>query len=97
MSEEDLKRMGVLLPEEKRGKLELVSTLSKPFLIFLFITVILSSVMMYIGDGSWVTWIGALVFIVLLILFTVHALRSIDRHKNFLERTLDSDNVGGDN
>ena len=94
MSEEDLKRMGVLLPDEKQGKLELVSTLNKSFLIFLFITVILSSVIMFIGDGGWMTWAGALVFIVLLILFTVHALRSIDKQKNSLERDLSSDKIG---
>jgi hypothetical protein len=85
MSEQDLQNMGVIMKEEKWGKLDLKSTASKKLLITLCITVLISAFMMYRGNGNWLTWVGAFIFLVDLIVFTVHSLRAVDRQTKILK------------
>jgi len=85
MSEEDLQNMGVIMSEDKWGKLNLKSTASKTLLIVLCLSVLLSAYLMYRGNGKWLTWIGALIFLLDLAVFTVHSLRAVDRQTKILE------------
>ena len=93
MSEQDLQNMGVIMPEKKWGKLDLRSTASKKLLISLCVTVLISAFMMYRGDGDWLTWAGALIFLIDLIVFTIHSLRAVDRQTKILEQ-LDNETAG---
>ena len=66
MSLDDLKQAGVLLPEEEWGKHDLHTTVNRPVLLGLGAAAVASVVMMYLGDGKLVTWLGAGLFLLTL-------------------------------
>jgi len=94
MSQKDLEEMGILLPEEEWGKYDLNTRVNKPALISIGVLAMVSVVLMYLGDGSLMTWIGALVFIVALFLFTWLSIRSVEKQKR--EYTDKADRGGED-
>lgn len=82
MSQKDLKEMGILLPEREWGKYGLNTQVNKPALIAIGILGIVSVFLMYLGDGNLMTWIGTLIFIVALYLFTWLSVRSVEKQKH---------------
>ena len=81
MSQKDLEEMGILLPEEEWGKYNLNTRVNKPALISIGVLAVVSVFLMYLGDGRLMTWIGALIFIVALFLFTWLSVRSVEKQK----------------
>lgn len=71
MAYEDLEEHNIFLPEEHWDELDLSSSVNQPLLLFTIIVGIASCVLMVIGAGRTLTWIGAGVFIVFLITFTL--------------------------
>ena len=64
MSLEDLVRAGVTLPQAQWGKRRVRSTVNKPAFVSASVLAIFSAALMYWGDGRWVTWLGAALFLV---------------------------------
>ena len=92
MSLKDLKEAGLILPEDEWGKL----TFQKPYfkfpILLTFLLTFLSCILMYIGDGTWITWIGLLMFLLLLALFTFFSIKSINIQMKKLENYCKSKN-----
>lgn len=69
MTIEDLREQGVLLPEEEWGVHELETTTPELPLALAFLAGAVLWVLIYLGDGGLLTWIGTGLF--LLILFGI--------------------------
>ncbi len=79
MSLEDLERAGLLLPRKEWGKRNLQSTVNKPLLAACGLLAIVSTVLMYWGDGGSYTWIGAGLFLAAFFGFTLLSTRAIEK------------------
>ena len=82
MSLEDLRRAGVLLPEEEWGRHSLETTADKPALALVGIAALASLGMMLAGAGRALTWIGAGLYLAVLVVFTWLSLRAVDAQLN---------------
>ena len=81
MSKEDLENMGVLLPEEEWGKHSLTTTVNKPLLITIGIMTVISAVLMYSGNGNFLTWLGVALFLTMLVGFTALSIRAVEMQR----------------
>jgi hypothetical protein len=79
MSKEDLENMGVLLPEEQWGKHALTTTVNKPLLIAIGVMTMISVVLMYWGNGNLWTWLGVMLFLMMLSGFTFLSIRAVEK------------------
>jgi hypothetical protein len=66
MSLEDLERAGITLPQEQWGKRQTRSTVHKPLFLAAAILAVVAAFLMYWGNGRWVTWLAAILFLVAL-------------------------------
>lgn len=71
MSYEDLKQHNIFLPEEHWDELDLSSSVNQPLLFLTIILGLASCTLMVIGGGGTLTWIGAGLFFVFLLSFTL--------------------------
>ena len=81
MSKEDLEHMGVLLPEEEWGKHVLTTTVNRPLLIVIGVVTMVSVVLMYWGNGSFWTWLGVMLFLMMLSGFTLLSIRAVEKQR----------------
>lgn len=81
MSKEDLEHMGVLLPEEEWGKHALTTTVNRPLLIVIGVVTMVSVVLMYWGNGSLWTWLGVMLFLMMLSGFTLLSMRAVEKQR----------------
>ncbi len=81
MSKEDLENMGVLLPEEEWGKHPLITTVNKPLLITIGVMTVISAVLMYWGNGNFLTWLGVALFLTMLLGFTLISIRAVEQQR----------------
>ncbi|MDA2937921.1 hypothetical protein MYX75_06640 [Acidobacteria bacterium AH-259-A15] len=79
MSLEDLEQAGLLLPREEWGKHELTTTAKKPILLILGAVALLAVGWIYWGDGRFLTWIGAGLFLIVLFGFILLSIQAINR------------------
>lgn len=79
MSFEDLKQHDIFLPESEWGKLDLSTSVNLPAIIAIFLTGAAGCVLMVVGDGSLLTWIGAALFILFMIGFALVSNAGIER------------------
>lgn len=77
MGLEDLKKAGVLLPKEEWGQRDLTTDVKKLPLLVVAGLAPVSAVLMYVGDGKALTWIGLALFFVFLGGFTFLSLKGI--------------------
>ncbi|HUU96425.1 MAG TPA: hypothetical protein VM487_11845 [Phycisphaerae bacterium] len=76
MTLEDLEQAGVTLPHDQWGKREVRSRVNKPLFLASAALAVASVVLMYFGDGRFLTWLGAVIFIVALFGATALALHA---------------------
>jgi len=86
MSKEDLENMGVLLPEEQWGKHALTTTVNKPLLIAIGVMTMISVVLMYWGNGNFLTWLGVALFLTMLSGFTLLSIKAADKQRRESDR-----------
>ena len=86
MSKEDLENMGVLLPEEQWGKHALTTTVNKPLLTAIGVMTIISVVLMYWGNGNFLTWLGVALFLTMLSGFTLLSIKAADKQRRESDR-----------
>ena len=86
MSKEDLENMGVLLPEEQWGKHALTTTVNKPLLIAIGVMTMISVVLMYWGNGNFLTWLGVALFLTMLSGFTLLSIKAVEKQRRESDR-----------
>ena len=98
MSIDDLREQGVLLPEEEWGQHELETTVHVLPLAAGFTVAVASLVVIYLGDGGTLTWVGSGVFLVALYAVTWMCDRAVLRQRErFREERRHADHgEGGD-
>ena len=88
MSQKDLEEAGILLPKDLWGHARKGSTVNIFGLILAGILGIGSGAMIYLGDGTLLTWIGVLGYFLFLGLFLFVSLRAITKQNDRLENLL---------
>ena len=94
MSERDLRRAGILLPEKLFGRMDLHSTVNTLELVLVGILGLGSSILMYFGGGTYWTWIGAggfLIFLGLFYLVSAQAIQKQNRKLTLLYKSLEQE------
>ena len=91
MSIKDLKDMGILLPEEKWGGLDLHTSVNKFHLVASGLIALAAVVMGYVGNGGTLTWVGVGMFFVFVAYFTWVSLKAIDVQNDETEAFLKGD------
>ncbi len=97
MSLKDLQEAGVLLPKEEWGVHDLHTSVNKPMLVAAFLLGMASVVMMYLGDGTTITFIGGALFLGFMAWIThisikavnVQAAQFAEEHEHFLKEQED--------
>lgn len=85
MSLDELKQQDLLLPEEHWSKIDLHTSVNKTALAAVLCLGLASVALMVMGQGRWVTWLGALLFVVFMILFTFVSMIGVDRQTRLLQ------------
>lgn len=86
MSIEDLREQGVLLPEEEWGEHRLETTVPLVPLAVGYAAAVASLVVMFVGAGGLLTWIGAGAFLVALYAVTFMCDRAVLRQRARVRR-----------
>jgi hydrogenase-4 membrane subunit HyfE len=86
MTIEDLREQGVLLPEEEWDKHSLKTTVRKLPLAIALLVATASCVLMFLGDGGRLTWVGVAVFILTLYAVTWLLDRAVARQRERVRR-----------
>lgn len=79
MSLRDLERAGLVLPKEEWGKHDLHSKVNRPQLLSTWALAAVSAVVMYLGNGHLLTWIGLAGMLLSLALFTRLSIMAINK------------------
>lgn len=79
MSLEELEEQDLFLPESAQGELDLSASVSKTQAAGVFLLGFVGALLMILGAGEWLTWVGAVLFLAFLFLFTWTSNRGIDR------------------
>ena len=77
MSLEDLERAGVTLPKDQWGKRPVRSAVNRPLFVAAALLAIVSTALMYWGNGHFLTWLGALLFLAALVGVTAILLNAV--------------------
>ncbi len=99
MAYEDLKDHDIFLPEEAWGKVDLSSSVNELALTLVYILGIASCVLMAVGGGHMLTWIGVICFLVFMVLFTLVSNAGIENQNeviNEMERKYEYQSRDGD-
>ena len=81
MTIEDLEEQGVLLPEEEWGVHELETTTPEVPLALAFAAAVVFWVMIYLGDGGLLTWMGTGLFLLDMFVITLICDRAVLRQR----------------
>ena len=77
MSLDELEQAGILLPREKWGTHDIHTNVAKIPLLILGALAPVAAALMYVGNGTGLTWAGLGLFFVLMAAFTWLSLRGI--------------------
>jgi len=96
MSYEDLQDHDIFLPEEVWGKVDLSSSVNELALTLVYLLGVTSCVLMVIGGGDMLTWLGVLGFLVFMVLFTLVSNAGIEHQNQVIEELEAEVARGGD-
>jgi len=88
MSQKDLEDAGILLPKKLWGRSLFGSTVNTFALLITGILGLGAATTIYLGDGSWWTWMGVGGYFIFLILFYFISSRAIDKQNERLAMLL---------
>lgn len=91
MSFEELQEHEIFLPEDHWGELDLSSSVNQPLLLSALILGVVSAVMMVMGNGNQLTWIGTGLFFVFLMAFTLVSNAGIDHQNDVVDDVMRDD------
>ncbi len=85
MSQKDLEDAGILLPKNLWGRNQFGSTVNVFALIVAGVLGLGSGALIYLGDGSWLTWVGSFGYFIFLGFFLFISIRAIEKQNDRLE------------
>ncbi len=88
MSEKELDDLGLFLPPDTWEENEPHANMSIPILLLIGFIGVFSSLLMYIGDGHFVSIIGMVIFIANLFLFTLYGMKAINKQNEHLRKMM---------
>lgn len=88
MSYEDLEKHNIFLPEEHWDELDLSSSVNQPVLLVTLVAGVISCILMVIGGGSTLTWIGAALFLIFLVSFTLVSNAGIEHQNDRIDEVM---------
>lgn len=88
MAYEDLEAHNIFLPEEHWGELDLSTSVNQTYLVVSFVLGVVSCVLMVLGGGGTLTWIGGLLFVLFMFLFTWVSNAGIDRQNEVVDEVM---------
>jgi len=88
MSYEDLKERNIFLPEEHWDELDLSSSVNQPLLFSSLAAGVTACVLMAIGGGQTLTWIGGGLFIIFLVSFTFISINGINNQNKTVDEVM---------
>lgn len=91
MSYEDLEEHNIFLPEEHWNELDLSSSVNQTVLFITIVTGIASCILMVLGAGGTLTWIGAGIFFAFLISFTLISNTGINNQNEKIKNLMRED------
>lgn len=91
MSYEDLREHNIFLPEEHWDELDLSSSVNQPLLLLVIIIGLVSCILMVIGAGNSLTWIGTGLFFVFLFSFTVVSNAGINNQNVRVDKVMEKE------
>lgn len=86
MTIDDLRDQGVLLPEEEWGKHSLKTTVPRLPLAAALLVATLGCLLMFLGNGGLLTWVGVAVFIITLYAVTWMLDRAVAQQRERVRR-----------
>ena len=75
---EDLRKQGLLLPEQMWGHRPTIPFRTRISVLFTFLVGLISAWVIWIGAGGWVTFVGVGIFLLDLLLILVTTFRAVD-------------------
>ena len=88
MSLRDLEEMGILLPQDKWGQLDLHTSVNKVQLVGAALLAAVGAIMGYAGNGGPVTWVGVALLLVFFAWFTWLSMTAVDAQNEEVEDSL---------
>lgn len=86
MANDDLQEL--LVPQQARDRLDLSSPVSRVLVLVTGTVGVAGCVLMWWGAGGPVTWLGAVVYIVFLVGFTLISTHGVERQSDRLEKAI---------
>lgn len=86
MTDPDLEELFV--PEEARADLDLETPLPRTVVLLLAALGVGACLLMVLGGGRLLTWVGAVVYVAFLVLFERISVRSVDRQSDRIDAAL---------
>jgi amino acid transporter/nucleotide-binding universal stress UspA family protein len=62
--------------DEQDGETQLISSVNQPIILIIGIAVVIAGILMYVGSGGTLTWVGVIGYFVLLLAFTFLSVRA---------------------
>lgn len=90
MSYEDLEEHNIFLPEEHWDELDLSSSVNQPLLLLTVAVGVVACILMVVGAGSTLTWIGAGLFLIFLYSFTIVSNTGINNQNNRVNEVMEN-------
>lgn len=90
MSYEDLEEHNIFLPEEHWDELDLSSSVNQPLLLLTVAVGVVACILMVLGGGSTLTWIGAGLFLIFLLSFTIVSNAGINNQNNTVDEVMEN-------
>jgi len=90
VSYEDLEEHNVFLPEEVWGKVDLSASVNQSIVFAVFTLGVGSCVLMYLGHGSALTWIGTGLYVLFMYIFMFVSNRGIKDQNEQIDRLLEN-------
>ncbi len=89
MSYEDLEEHNVFLPQDAWGEADLTTTINEPLLLGVFSIGIGGCILMWRGNGSWLTWAGACLFVLFMYVFLFVSNSGIERQNKEINQLIE--------
>jgi len=93
MSYDDLKQHNIFLPQKHWDELDLSSSVNQPLLLLTMLIGIAACVLMVIGEGHGLTWMGGGLFIIFLISFTIVSVTGIEKQNDTVDHVMENDEI----
>lgn len=90
MSYEELEDHNIFLPEPVWGEADLHTTVNQPLVLAVLVFGLATCVLMVIGQGGTLTWLGMGLFWIFMIAFTIISNQGIESQNEYLDDLIET-------